>query len=115
MTTRVEDMIRRLNDQSEESIRQVLELIKPVTDFTPEEKVQLAEALTSIFYHFRHSDSLQMMKLAVRTEKRLAKFGVDIIPFLLKEIVEVDGESAAYLGKSLSKIGQPGVKYILEE
>ncbi len=115
MTDRVNQIVQKLSAQSEEAIKEVLDQIKPVEDFSAEEKIDLSAALTSIFYHFRHADSSRMLKLAIRTEKRIAKFGADVVPFLFHEIIEVDGESAAYLGKALEKIGKPGIEYILRE
>lgn len=115
MTARVQDIVSRLGAQSEESIVSVLDQLKTEEGLTAEEKVDLAGALTSIFYHFRRSDSTRTLKLAIRTEKRIAKFGVDVIPFLFKEILEADGESLAYIGKALAKIGKPGLDHILTQ
>ncbi len=113
MTDRVKDIVERLNAHSEEAIVSVLDQLKGIDDLTTEEKTDLASALTNIFYYFRHSGSTTMLKLAIRTEKRIAKFGMDVIPFLFAEIIEADGESLAYLGKALSKVGKPGLDYIL--
>jgi ferredoxin--NADP+ reductase len=113
MTERVNNIIQQLNAHSEESIISVLDQLKAMEDLTAEEKIEFATALTNIFYYFRHSDSPRMLKLAIRTEKRIAKFGTDVIPFLYKEIIEADGESLAYLGKALAKIGKPALDYLL--
>jgi hypothetical protein len=115
MTDRVKDIVQRLSAHSEEAIVSVLDQLKTIEDLSAEEKTDLSEALTAIFYYFRHSDSPTMVKLAIRTEKRIAKFGIDVIPFLFKEILEADGESLAYLGKALSKIGNPGLDHILAQ
>ncbi len=115
MTTRVLNIVQKLSSQSEEAISQVLDELRPIVDLTADEKIDLSEALISIFYHYRHADSTSMLKLAIRTEKRLGKFGPDVVPFLLDEIIEIDGESAAYLGKALAKIGKPGVDYFLKK
>jgi ferredoxin--NADP+ reductase len=115
MTDRVNEIVQKLSAQTEASIGEVLDRIKPIEDFTAAEKIDLSAALTSIFYHFRHADSSHMLKLAIRTEKRIAKFGVDVVPFLFNEIIDVDGESAAYLGKAMVKIGKPGIDYILQQ
>lgn len=115
MTDRVKDMVERLNAHSEGAIVSVLDQLKGVDHLTAEEKTDLASALTSIFYYFRHSGSTAMLKLAIRTEKRIAKFGPEVIPFLFNEIIEADGESLAYLGKALSKVGRPGLHYIFSK
>jgi ferredoxin--NADP+ reductase len=115
MTERVKDIAQRLSAHSEEAIVSVLDQLKTMEDLTAEEKVDLSEALTAIFYYFRHSDSPRMLKLAIRTEKRIAKFGLDVIPFLFKEVLDADGESLAYLGKALAKIGKPALDYVLEQ
>ncbi len=113
MTERVKDIIQGLSAHSEESIIKALDQIKIIEDLSAEEKVDLSSALTSIFYQFRHADSTRTLKLAIRAEKRIAKFGVDVIPFLFKEILDADGESVAYIGKALAKIGKPGLDYVL--
>lgn len=115
MTTRVQEIKKKLEEDSEDAISEVLDELKLIDDLSPEEKIDLSEALISIFYHHRHADSSRMLKLAIRTERRLGKFGADVVPFLLKEITEVDGESAAYLGKAYRKIGKPGIEHILKE
>jgi ferredoxin--NADP+ reductase len=56
-----------------------------------------------------------MLKLAIRTEKRLGKFGDAIVPFLFAEIIEADGETVTHLGKVMAKIGKPGIDYLLRE
>ena len=115
MTTRVEEISKKLQEDSEEAIGEVLDRIRLMENLSAEEKLDLSKGLTSILYHHLHSNSSRMLKQAIRAEKRIAKFGPDIIPFLLEEITDVDGESAAYLGKALCKIGKPGIDYLLQE
>jgi ferredoxin/flavodoxin---NADP+ reductase len=115
MTSRIHDIIQKLESHQVEVLRQVPEQIKQIDNFSREEKIRLTEALASVFYHFQDSDSITMLKLAIQTEKQLARFGADVVPFLFHEIVQVDGESAGYLGKALAKIGKPGLDYLLHE
>jgi ferredoxin--NADP+ reductase len=73
----------------------------------------LADLLADVFFHAHHTGSTRMPKLAVHTEWRLAKFGNDIIPYLYRQAIDADSESASYFGQTLAKIGLPALEYIL--
>lgn len=115
MTSRIHDIVQKLASHALEELHHVTEQLNELKDLTPEEKRDLFEALAVAFCRFQESDSITMLKLAIQTEKQLAHFGADVVPFLFHEIVQVDGESAAYLGKALAKIGPPGLNYILHQ
>jgi len=115
MTTRVQDIAQYLSAQTEESIILGLDQIKSIDDFTKDEKIDLTRALTSVFYHFTHTERVRALRMSVHVENGISSFGEEVIPFLFNEIVEADGESAAYLGKSFAKIGTPGIDYLLKE
>ena len=115
MTTRVQEIAQNLGAQTEESIKLGLDQIKQIKDFTTEEKIDLTRALTSVFYHFTHTERLRALRMSVHVENGISSFGEEVVPFLFNEIVEADGESAAYLGKSFAKIGKPGIDYLLTE
>ena len=115
MTSRIHEIVQKLASHALDELHHVTEQLTEIKDFTPEEKRDLFEALAAAFCRFQESDSITMLKLAIQTEKQLAHFGADVVPFLFHEIVQVDGESAAYLGKALAKIGPPGLTYILHQ
>jgi len=115
MTTRVQEISKKLSTQTEASIKEGLDQIKLIEDFTAEEKIALAGALTSVFYHFTHTERFRALRMSVHVENGIASFGEEVIPFIFNEIIEADGESAAYLGKSFAKIGKPGIDYLLGE
>lgn len=115
MTTRIQDIVRKLGSNNVEILRDVPDQIRQIENFSHDEKIDLSEALASLFYLFQNSSSVSMLKLAIRTEKQLAGFGEDVVPFLVDKIIEADGESAGYLGKALAKIGKPGLDYMLRE
>jgi ferredoxin--NADP+ reductase len=115
MTSRIQEILNAIDTHKVEILRQVPDQIRQIENFSGEEKIVLSQALISTFYRFQNSDSITMLKLAIQSEKQLARFGADVVPLLFQEIVEVDCESAAYLGKALAKIGKPGLDYILKE
>lgn len=112
MTTRVQEIIRKIESNKVDVFRLIPDQIKQIEDFSSEEKIDLSEALTSVIYRFQSSESITILKLAIQIENQLSSFGPDVVPFLFHEIIAVDGESAAYLGKALAKIGKPGLDYI---
>ena len=119
MSTITEDkwmqkVIEQLETQSIEGINWGLEQIESKNEYNLEEKLALSGALVSIFYHFQHGDTIRTMRVATRIENIMAGFGPDIVPFLFNEIIEADGESAIYLGKTLAKIGKEGSDYLIE-
>ena len=115
MNKRVKDIIKELNTKSKPGITKGLDQLRLMEDFTSEEKIELTEALTSVFYHLHDTETTSMMRLAVRVERRIATFGKDVIPFLFNEIIDADGESVVYLGKAFAMIGPEGVNYMLRE
>ncbi len=115
MTPRIQEIIRKLASNNAEVLRHVPDQIRQIRNFSREEKIDLSEALASLFYLFETSGSITMLKLAIQTQQQLAGFGTDVVPFLFHEIAEADVESAAYLGKAFAKIGKPGVDYMVDE
>ncbi len=112
-SNRVNAIIQSLNTHSAESVSQALRASKALSDLRLEEKHTLTQALSDVFFHVHHTGSTEMPKLAVNTEKLIARFGPDMIPFLFKEILEADTESAVYFGKSLARNGVAGLEFIL--
>jgi ferredoxin/flavodoxin---NADP+ reductase len=115
MTRRIQDIIKKLESNNEEVLRHVPDQIRQMENFSREEKMDLAQALASLFYLFQNSGSITMLRLAIQSEKQLARFGADVVPFLFHEITQTDSESAAYLGKALAQIGKSGLDYMLRE
>ncbi|MDH4058620.1 MAG: hypothetical protein OEU76_07630, partial [Cyclobacteriaceae bacterium] len=113
MTERVEHIINNLDSSSVESVTQTLEAIKQVTDLLPQEKIDLTVALVEVFEKAHHTDSTKMPKLAMHAKKRIAKFGLEIIPFLFSEILEADSGTVAYFGQTIARLGTPALDYIL--
>ncbi len=115
MTERVNQIIQHLDTNSEESVSQALNKVKAISDLSVDEKTDLAKALSDVFYHAHHTGSTHIPKLAVNIEKRIAKFGPDLIPYLFNEILEADSESAVYFGLTLARNGNVGLEYVLKK
>lgn len=112
---RVNIIIQSLDTHSAESVTQGLQAVKAIKDLTLEEKLALTKAFSEVFFHVHHSNTTSLPKQAVRIEKLIAKCGPEMFPFLLKEILEADTESAVYFGKSLARNGVPALDYILSK
>ena len=115
MTDRVNQIIQDLDTRSEKSVSQVLQQIKELNDLTFEEKIDLASALSEIFYHTHHTGSSYIHKLAVNIEKRIVKFGPEMIPYLFNEMLEADSESAVHFGQTIARNGKAGLDYIFKK
>lgn len=114
MTQRVENIIEQINIDNELSVLKALDQTKKLENLSKDEKNDLAAALSTIFYHHDHAGVTDMNKLAGRAEIQIANFGADVMPFLIEEMINADGESAAYLGKTIALTGCPGVAMILD-
>jgi ferredoxin/flavodoxin---NADP+ reductase len=114
MTARIHDIVRQLQSDDIDVLFRMPEHIKCLTDLTSSEKTDIAKALASVFYRFQPPEPIAMFRLAIQAEEQLARFGPDVVPFLVSEIAAVDIESAAYLGKALARIGAPGLEYLLK-
>lgn len=112
MTERVNQIIQSLDTHSADSVAEAINEVKAMSNLAVDEKLDLAKALSEVFFHAHHTGSTEMPKVAVSTEKLLAKFGTEIIPFLFDRATEVDGESGTYFGKSLAKNGVTSLEYI---
>lgn len=115
MKDQVNQAIQNLDVRSVESVTHTLDVIKEMSDLDLEEKSALAKSLFEVFYLAHHTGSSVMLKLAVRTEKRIAKFGHKMIPFIFDEMVESDSETAIYFGKTLARNGVDGLDYLLSK
>jgi len=112
-TDRVNPIIQSLDIHSAESVSKALTAARALTNLRPEEKLSLAKSFSELFFHAHHTGSTRLPKLAVNTEKLLARLGEEMIPFLFNEIREADTESAVYFGKSLARNGVAGLEFIL--
>ncbi len=113
MTNRVKQIIQDLDTASAASVANALDTVKGLSELSIDERLSLARALTEVFFHAHHTGSTLMPKLAVRVEKRIAKFGPEMIPFLFDAVHGADSDSAVYFGKTLARNGQDGLAYIL--
>lgn len=92
-----------------------LDNIMKLDKLTQEEKIILTEALTAIFYHHDFGDSNDLERLIIRTIKLIGAFGLDVLPFLIEELINADSESATYLGKCIAYSEGFGIDAILEK
>lgn len=115
MTERVEHIIKHIQFDSEVEVGKALDHAEQLNDLTKEEKNDLAEAFSIIFYHHDHAGVTSMVKMALRAEHLLAGFGCDVVPFLIEELINADEESAAYLGRAIALNSCHDVGLLMEE
>lgn len=113
MTSRIEKIIAHIHQDNADSFLKALDEIEGIKNLKKEEKYDLTAALTTIFYHHDHSGITDMVPLALRAEHQIAKLGIEVVPFLIEELINADAESAAYLGKTIALSGCPGIDMIL--
>jgi len=114
MTERLNDIINHMNSDDEESILKALEKAKNLKNPTKEEILDAAAALSTIFYHHGPAFITNLKRTINKTIKQIAHLGEDVIPFLFDEIINADAESAIQFGKTIAKMGDPAIDYILE-
>lgn len=115
MTDRVLQIINNLDTHSVVSVTNALEVVKEIDDLVIEEKVDLLHALSDVFFHTHHTGATHFPKLAVHIEKGIVRFGPELIPFLVDEIIEADSESAVYFGQTLARHGNTGLQYLVSK
>lgn len=114
MTERVQQIIQHIVLDNEESVSRALDQTNTLTDLSIEEKNEIAVALSTVFYHHDHTGITGMTKIALKTEKQIAKFGRVVVPFLIEELINADSESAAYLGRAIALSSSSAIDEILE-
>lgn len=114
MVERIEQIAKLINTNREEDIAAGIDLAIKLENLSSEEKKELAEVLSEIFYFHDHSGISSMAKLAIKAEQIIAKLGCDVIPFLLEELVNADSESAAYFGKAIAFSTCSDIQVILD-
>lgn len=115
MSERVDHIIQLWNIRSAESVNEALSSAKAITDLTTDEKLILTKTFSEVFFHAHHTGSTFLPKLAIHTEKLIARFGPEMIPLLFQEILEADTESAVYFGQSLARNGINGLDHLLSK
>ena len=113
MSDRIKPIVENINIDREDTIERALEQASQLSDITTEEKVRLAAAFSTLFYH-DYAGLTGMIKLASRAEKQIAKFGMDVVDFLISELVSAPPESAAHLGRPVARNGAAAVKPLLD-
>ena len=113
MTDKINKIISQIDIENEDTISKALDQVAKLKDLSDEEKVDISSALSVLFYH-DHAGMVDMIKLANRAEKQIAKFGEAVLPFLIKEVTNADAESAAHLGRAIALNGTAAVDLILK-
>jgi ferredoxin--NADP+ reductase len=113
MTDRINEIIKNFNIESTASIQNTLDKIEALENLSQEEKINLSEALSSIFYYHDFSENNEMEKIASRSSKLIGSFGEEVLPFLMEELINADSESAVYLGRCIAYNHVKGVEFIL--
>lgn len=114
-TDRVTPIIQSLDTQSADSIARAIQEVRLINDLTLQEKHALTKAFSDVFFHVHHTSSSRLPKAAIDTEKLIARFGPEMIPYLFKEILEADTETAVDFGKSLARNGVVALEFILSK
>jgi ferredoxin--NADP+ reductase len=109
----VNAIIHSLDTHSAESVTQGLKAVKAIKVLTLEEKLTLTKAFSDVFSHVHYSNTTHLPKQAIRIERLIARCGPEMFPFLLKEILQADTESAVYFGKSLARSGVPALEFLI--
>ena len=113
MTEKTKTIIEQINLDNEESVTRALEQAEKIKDLSDPEKVEIASALSTLFYH-DYAGKSGMIKLAFKAEKIIAGFGMPVVGFLTAELVNADSESAAHLGRAIAHNGKPAVKTLMD-
>jgi len=113
MTKQLEHIAKLIDTNLEEDVAEAIKLASELENLSTEEKQQLAEVLSEIFYFHDHSGISPMAKLAVRAEQIIAGLGCEVVPFLIDELVNADSESAAYFGKAIASNPCSDIQVIL--
>lgn len=113
MTKNTKAIVEQINIDNEESIAVALAQAEKLADLSGEDKAVLAAALSTLFYHDNHGRP-GMIKLAGKAEAIIGKLGMDVVPFLISELVNADSESAAHFGRAVARNGKPAVKAVLQ-
>ncbi|VAX08118.1 NADH-dependent reduced ferredoxin:NADP+ oxidoreductase subunit A [hydrothermal vent metagenome] len=112
MPQKINNIISQLKTESEESIAQALDKIELLSELTSKEKLALSSSLTQLFYRDQ-GGMAEMISLANRAEKQITRFGADVIPFLLDELINADAESCVHLGRTIALNGANAIAPLL--
>ncbi|MEE8483515.1 MAG: sulfide/dihydroorotate dehydrogenase-like FAD/NAD-binding protein [Nitrospinota bacterium] len=113
MTGQIKNIVENVNLDSEDSIRRALDQAAQMPDLTDEEKNELTAAFSTLFYH-DYAGRTEMIKLAARAEKVIAGFGAAVVPFMLKELIEADSESAAHISRIIARNGEEALRKTMD-
>jgi ferredoxin--NADP+ reductase len=113
MSDRIKPIVENISIDREDTIERALDQTDQLKELTDEEKIQLAAAFSTLFYH-DYAGLSGMIKLASRAEKQIAKFGAAVMDFLISELVSAPPESAAHLGRPVARNGKAAVKPLME-
>jgi ferredoxin--NADP+ reductase len=102
MTERIEQIANLIKTSEVHEVTEGITLAENLKNLSTEEKKDLAEVLSDIFYFHDYSGISPMAKLAIRAEQIIAGLDCEVVPFLISELVFADSESAAYFGKAIA-------------
>lgn len=114
MAERINKIAQLIDTNREADVSEGIIMAEKLTNLSTDEKKELAEALSEIFYFHDHSGITTMAKLAIRAEQIIANLGIEVIPFLIDELINADSESAAYFGKAIAFNKDADIQLVLD-
>jgi ferredoxin--NADP+ reductase len=108
----IENIINKIELETEDAIAQALDQITTLGELSDSEIIALTEGLTNLFYQ-DHGGMTRMIALAIRAEKQIVRFGPATLPVLIGELVNADAESSAHLGRAIALNGADAVDPVL--
>jgi ferredoxin--NADP+ reductase len=112
MTDRIKELTAKFAGGPVSDQKSALTAVESTKDFTPEEKIELAEAMVSLFYQ-DHADDPELGMIIARSEKALGSLGSGVAGFLLAQLAESDAESAKHFARAIGSIGASAVDPLL--
>ena len=108
----VEEIINLVSSENKEKIIKGLEAVEKNIDFIPAEAIE--DVISSLFF-IDLGDHPEMIDVKDKAIKVLSKFGVNIIPYCIKNLEETDLKAALDYARVLGEIGKEAVDILIDE
>lgn len=112
MTDRINNIAKKFASRDTKQLADAVEEIKELSDFSPDEKKELASLISTIFYR-DYTGNEPLKQVVMEAERLMVSFGKEGAEVAMEQLADADPDPARHFARILGYIGGQSVDLVL--